>query len=80
MRGFGKEFQIVYTWAEKYGFLSTGLEYGGMLNPFHSASYRSHLNMRRDVRAVEGARLESVCTGNCTEGSNPSLSAIIKSN
>lgn len=25
---------------------------------------------------VEGARLESVCTGNCTEGSNPSLSAI----
>ncbi len=24
---------------------------------------------------VEGARLESVCTGNCTEGSNPSLSA-----
>ena len=26
---------------------------------------------------VEGARLESVCTGNCTEGSNPSLSAII---
>src|SRR5437667_7770225 len=30
---------------------------------------------RRDVRVVEGARLESVCTGNCTEGSNPSLSA-----
>lgn len=25
---------------------------------------------------VEGARLESVCTGNGTEGSNPSLSAI----
>ena len=25
---------------------------------------------------VEGARLESVCTGNRTEGSNPSLSAI----
>lgn len=24
---------------------------------------------------VEGARLESVCTGNRTEGSNPSLSA-----
>ncbi|MBP1765442.1 MAG: hypothetical protein H6Q65_2500, partial [Firmicutes bacterium] len=34
----------------------------------------------RDVRAVEGARLESVCTGNCTEGSNPSLSAIFISN
>ena len=28
-----------------------------------------------DDRAVEGARLESVCTGNRTEGSNPSLSA-----
>ncbi len=33
---------------------------------------------RRDDRAVEGARLESVCTGNRTEGSNPSLSAIRK--
>jgi hypothetical protein len=30
---------------------------------------------RRGGRAVEGARLESVCTGNRTEGSNPSLSA-----
>ena len=30
----------------------------------------------RDDRVVEGARLESVCTGNRTEGSNPSLSAI----
>ena len=29
----------------------------------------------RDVRVVEGARLESVCRGNSTEGSNPSLSA-----
>ena len=26
---------------------------------------------------VEGARLESVCRGNSTEGSNPSLSAIL---
>src|SRR5437773_1813842 len=32
---------------------------------------------RRDVRVVEGARLESVCRGNSTEGSNPSLSANI---
>ena len=32
--------------------------------------------VRRDVRVVEGARLESVCRGNPTEGSNPSLSAI----
>lgn len=28
----------------------------------------------RDVRAVEGARLESVYTGNCIKGSNPFLS------
>ena len=33
------------------------------------------LNKRRDVRVVEGARLESVCTGNRTKGSNPFLSA-----
>ncbi len=32
-------------------------------------------NMRRGVRVAEGARLESVCVGNGTEGSNPSLSA-----
>jgi hypothetical protein len=30
---------------------------------------------RRDVRVVEGARLESVCRGNSTVGSNPTLSA-----
>ena len=30
---------------------------------------------RRDVRVVEGARLESVCRGNPTVGSNPTLSA-----
>ena len=28
---------------------------------------------------VEGARLESVCRGNSTEGSNPSLSASLRS-
>ena len=32
--------------------------------------------MRRGGRVVEGARLESVYTGNRIEGSNPSLSAI----
>ena len=32
---------------------------------------------RRDVRVVEGARLESVCRGNSTVGSNPTLSAIL---
>src|SRR5262245_3186958 len=31
---------------------------------------------RRDVRVAEGARLESVCRGNSTVGSNPTLSAI----
>ena len=30
---------------------------------------------RRGVRVVEGARLESVYTGNCIGGSNPPLSA-----
>ncbi len=29
---------------------------------------------------VEGARLESVCTCKRTEGSNPSLSAILRNN
>ncbi len=33
---------------------------------------------RRGGRVVEGARLERVCTGNRTEGSNPSLSASFK--
>jgi hypothetical protein len=31
--------------------------------------------VRRGVRVAEGARLESVCTGNRTAGSNPALSA-----
>jgi Phage integrase family len=34
---------------------------------------------RRDVRVVEGARLESVCRGNSTVGSNPTLSATLAS-
>ena len=38
------------------------------------------LYYRRDVRAVEGARLESACMPTrCTEGSNPSLSARLRS-
>jgi hypothetical protein len=32
-------------------------------------------NLRRGGRAVEGARLESVYTGNCIAGSNPAPSA-----
>src|SRR6185312_11635691 len=35
--------------------------------------------VRRDVRVVEGARLESVCRGNSTVGSNPTLSASLRS-
>ncbi len=34
---------------------------------------------RRGVRVAEGARLESVCGGNFTAGSNPALSAIFQS-
>jgi hypothetical protein len=45
--------------------LSGSPPHGKLLIPFE----------RRDVRVVEGARLESVCRGNSTEGSNPSLSA-----
>ena len=40
---------------------------------------KSLILKRRDVRVVEGARLESVCRGNSTEGSNPSLSAKLRS-
>jgi plasmid stabilization system protein ParE len=45
--------------------LSGSPPHGKLLIPFE----------RRDVRVVEGARLESVCRRNPTEGSNPSLSA-----
>ena|GEM_PF-6485532 len=33
------------------------------------------LFFRRDARVVEWDGLENRCAGNCTEGSNPSLSA-----
>ena len=36
------------------------------------------IKTRRDVRVVEGARLESVCRGNSTVGSNPTLSANLR--
>ncbi len=39
---------------------------------------RSEAPSRRGVRVAEGARLESVYTGNRIEGSNPSLSAIFR--
>jgi hypothetical protein len=43
----------------------------GLYQPTHGFAVLD----RRGVRVVEGARLESVCRGNLTEGSNPSLSA-----
>ena len=45
---------------------------------WHSAKLLIPLS-RRDVRVVEGARLESVCRGNSTVGSNPTLSASLRS-
>jgi hypothetical protein len=52
-------------------------------NRYHNSCLRAQplacklliLKTRRDVRVVEGARLESVCRGNSTVGSNPTLSA-----
>jgi hypothetical protein len=49
-----------------------------MLSADFRAPLRTDAN-RRDGRVVEGARLESVYRGNSIEGSNPSLSAIMKS-
>ena len=40
---------------------------------FSLSSYQ--MAIQRGVRVVEGARLESVYTGDCIEGSNPFLSA-----
>ena len=37
---------------------------------------RRILQARKGARVVELARLESVCTGNGTAGSNPALSAV----
>ena len=44
--------------------------------PHRHGSARMRKQLRRGVRAVEGARLESECRGNPTVGSNPTLSAI----
>ena len=41
----------------------------------HTFKYKIELDfIRRGVRVAEGARLESVCAGNGTVGSNPTLS------
>ena|SRR5205809_909163 len=50
-----------------------GLRFHGLRHTIIHGTGRA--GMRRGVRVVEGARLESVCRGNLTEGSNPSLSA-----
>ena len=41
-------------------------------------SLKATAGKRRLVRVVEGARLESVYTGNRIEGSNPSVSAFAR--
>jgi hypothetical protein len=46
----------------------------GFPSPFRPSG-RTKPPPRRGVRVVEGARLESVYTGNCIAGSNPALSA-----
>ena len=46
----------------------------GFPSPFRPSG-RTNPPPRRGVRVVEGARLESVYTGNCIAGSNPALSA-----
>jgi hypothetical protein len=43
--------------------------------PFRDHALAGSGRMRRDGRVVEGARLESVYTGNRIAGSNPALSA-----
>src|SRR3954447_612120 len=43
------------------------------------AARKSLILKWRDVGVVDRARLESVCRGNSTEGSNPSLSANLRS-
>lgn len=46
-----------------------------LTSPFKHGNIVFAESTRRDVRVVEGARLESVYTGNCIKGSNPFLSA-----
>jgi hypothetical protein len=54
----------------------TPAEYGADCNLVIAVFLLDSQGSRRGVRAVEGARLESVCWGNPTVGSNPTLSAI----
>ncbi len=51
-----------------------------MLSHFSTINYFIYLcnTFRKDARVVEWAALEMRCTGNCTGGSNPSLSAKLK--
>ena len=57
------------------GGASKALCLGDQARGFESHPLRHASESWRDDRVAEGARLESVCTGNRTEGSNPSLSA-----
>src|SRR5215510_15021820 len=49
---------------------------GGFCATLFRAVRNSLILKRRDAGAVDQARLESVCRGNSTVGSNPTLSAI----
>ena len=69
----GRKIKSIHTLAElkspTYNLLATfAMAFKNSCKMLHAASWRG-------VRVVEGARLESVCRGNLTEGSNPSLSA-----
>ena len=45
-----------------------------LTEPYSSISSTNYSSVWRDVRVVEGTRLEVVCARKGTEGSNPSLS------
>ena len=57
------------------GHLRSNMREGRFCAILFLAARNSLILKRRDVRVVEGARLESVCRGNSTVGSNPTLSA-----
>ena len=59
-----------------HGFKSTGAIACGVCDNRAPIARKLLILNRRDGRVVEGARLESVCRGNSTVGSNPTLSAI----
>jgi hypothetical protein len=58
--------------------LRSNMREGRFCATLFKAARKSLILKRRDVGVVDRARLESVCRGNSTEGSNPSLSANAK--